>query len=201
VVLWYDTFASRASSIARPGRQACEPPHPDAVRAPPPVAYQSPLSPYKKSRFRVRLLFRQRPFICPDGLIATRWWTVREGQGSYDLGFPDMAPQSGPPSSTPAPCADRVHCGGALRGSPTERGHSATDDHSIAVHTDCTRLYYLSGGTLMTAPLTKPISPARPAAVTVTGVSNRHGLTSPQTLGSSSPGADNKTVNQSQDGT
>jgi hypothetical protein len=95
----------------------------------------------------------------------------------HDLGFPDMAfSYDATVVTPPRTCDDRV-VAGALSGL-TNLGpvNGSGDDTAIAVTNDGARIYYLSGGTLMTAPLTNPKTAGAPSPVSVSGLNAIYGL-------------------------
>jgi hypothetical protein len=73
-------------------------------------------------------------------------------------------------------CGQRV-AAGALS-APTNLGavNGAGDESGLAITNDGSRIYYLSGGALMTAALTNATTAAAPSAVTVSGVDTVLGL-------------------------
>jgi hypothetical protein len=116
-------------------------------------------------------------FLCPQGLHCD------EVQGlcvrvipPKDMGFPDMALNlDGSVTPPERSCGDRVKAG-ALSGL-TNLGsvNGAGDESAVTVTNDGKRIYYLSGGNLMTAPLTNAKTAGTPEMVTLNGLSSVYG--------------------------
>jgi hypothetical protein len=79
-----------------------------------------------------------------------------------------------PPART---CGQRVGDGAVAGLTNLGTGvNTAADESGLAVSNDGSRIYYLSNGALMTAPLTTPKQAGAAAAVTVTGVDTVNGI-------------------------
>jgi hypothetical protein len=117
-------------------------------------------------------------YLCPQGLYCDTagGLCVRKIPQS-DMGFPDMAFNQDA-SVTPADrtCGDRVKAGSLSNLTNLGAVNTAGDESGVVVTNDNSRIYYLSGTTVMTAALTNAKTAAAPEAVTVTGVTTVNGL-------------------------
>jgi hypothetical protein len=110
-------------------------------------------------------------YICPDGLYCdTDIGLCVHVKAHHDLGFPDMALSTDGAITIPASgCDSQVTTGGVSNLVSLGAVNTATDESNLALSNDGKNLYYTSGGTLMTAPLTSAKVAGTPTTVTVNG--------------------------------
>jgi hypothetical protein len=117
-------------------------------------------------------------YLCPEGLTCDFdvGLCVRHPE-HHDLGYPDLALDYDASIENPAQaCGDKVSMGSLGGMTPLSAVNTAADESALAVTNDGKHIYYLSGGTLMTADLTSPKVAAAPTAVTVTGINTINGM-------------------------
>ncbi len=110
-------------------------------------------------------------FLCPDGFFCDPdVGLCVKTIAHHDLGFPDMALSGDAAIVEPGATCDDHAVGGGISGL-TNLGavNTAADETALALTNDNSRIYYLSGGALMTAPLTSAKVAGTPAAVTLAG--------------------------------